>query len=116
MSWWPRRGGQADTGNAGVGSTDTGVRLEVPVQRRPEACDCVVSSVTMERLSAAMTRLEIRYLTDGDDSMLAMWERHAVLFTLEGPGSRPRARSKPPGTCPAGRGIRAPARWCPSRR
>lgn len=27
----------------------------------------------------------MRYLTDDDDSLLAIWERHAVLFSLEGP-------------------------------
>jgi hypothetical protein len=61
---------------------DSSHRLEVPAQRTP---DVFPRPVTMRRVSEALDRLEIRYLTDGDGSLLAMWERHALLFALEGP-------------------------------
>jgi hypothetical protein len=56
--------------------------LELPAQRTP---DRIAQPITMRRVGEALDRLEIRYLTDGDGSLLAMWERHAVLFALEGP-------------------------------
>jgi hypothetical protein len=61
---------------------ETALRTEVPAQRSP---DNMVRPVTMQRVAEALDRLEIRYLTDGDGSLLAMWERHALLFALEGP-------------------------------
>lgn len=45
----------------------------------------VAGPVTLPRICAALDRLDVRYLSDGHGSLLAMWERHAVLFTLEGP-------------------------------
>ena len=41
--------------------------------------------MTLARIGEALDLLDIRYLADGDGSLLAMWERHAVLFALEGP-------------------------------
>ena len=110
MPWWPLWGGQRarsrarDTdvlagatvaellGGSGAVATSHGVgaapsmdvagRLEVPLQRTPEA---LARPVTMRRIAEALDRLEIRYLTDNDGSLLAMWERHALLFALEGP-------------------------------
>ena len=119
MPWWPKRTGQADnTGPAGQG--DTGVRLEIPAPRRPEATCAQVAPVTMDRLMAAMDRLEIRYLTDGDGSLLAMWERHAVLFTLEGPDDEILViRARPHGTVPpdwADRAYRVVNEWNHTRR
>ncbi|HWB37058.1 MAG TPA: YbjN domain-containing protein [Rugosimonospora sp.] len=97
-----------------------GVRPEVPAQRRPAAGDTLVSPVTIERVRAALDRLEIRYLTDGDGNLLAMWERHAVLFALEGPDDQILVmRARPHGTVPqdwTDRGYRVLNEWNHSRR
>ena len=61
--------------------------------------------MTLRRVGDALDRLEIRYLADGDGSLLAMWERHAVLFALEGPDDEILVmRARPHGTVPAGLG------------
>jgi hypothetical protein len=92
MPWWPWRGEPAAA--AGKGPTaDAVLRVELPAPRVGERADqldpvrgpAAVSTVTMTRVAEILDRLEIRYLTDGDGSLLAMWERHAVLFALEGP-------------------------------
>ena len=44
-----------------------------------------VEPVTLRRVCDALDLLDVRYLADGDGNLLAMWERHAVLVTLEGP-------------------------------
>jgi hypothetical protein len=75
---------------ASIGSSSIGAgtalepapRLDVPAQRTPES---TARPITMRRICDALDRLEIRYLTDNDGSLLAMWERHALLFALEGP-------------------------------
>ena len=85
MPWWPKRGGQAGSEESATDRGDGAVRVELPSPRSPEPTEALVETVDMTRLAAALDRLEIRYLTDGDGSLLAMWERHAVLFTLEGP-------------------------------
>src|SRR5205807_1388074 len=58
--------------------------------------------------------------TDGDGSLLAMWERHAVLFTLEGPDDEILViRARPHGTVPpdwADRAYRVVNEWNHSRR
>jgi hypothetical protein len=41
--------------------------------------------VTLARIGKALDLLDIRFLADGDGDLLAMWERHAVLFTLDRP-------------------------------
>ena len=120
MPWWAKRESPADNASASAGGTDTGVRPEVPVPRRPSAGDSLVTPVSMARLRAALDRLEIRYLTDGDGSLLAMWERHAVLFTLEGPDDEILVmRARPHGTVPpdwADRAYRVVNEWNHSRR
>jgi hypothetical protein len=79
-----------------------------------------VSSVTLDRLSEALGRLDIRYLTDGDGSLLALWERHAVLFTLEGPSDEILVmRVRPHATVPpdwADRSYRVVNEWNHTRR
>jgi len=120
MAWWAKREPQADSAPASAGGTDTGVRPEVPTQRRPSAGDSLVSPVSMARLRAALDRLEIRYLTDGDGNLLAMWERHAVLFALEGPDDQIMVmRARPHGTVPSDwvdRAYRVVNEWNHSRR
>jgi hypothetical protein len=120
MPWWPKRGGQAGGDVSPAGGGDVGLRLEVPAQRTPEPIETVVSPVDLDRLGAALERLEIRYLTDGDGSLLAMWERHAVLFALEGPQDEILViRARPHGTVPrdwADRAYRVVNEWNHSRR
>jgi hypothetical protein len=120
MPWWPRRGGQAGSGGPAAAGGDVGVRMEFPGSRTPERTEALVAPVDMTRLAAALDRLEIRYLTDGDGSLLAMWERHAVLFTLEGPDDEILViRARPHGTVPpdwADRAFRVVNEWNHSRR
>jgi hypothetical protein len=103
-----------------VNGGDVGLRVELPAQRAPEPAETLVAAVDMARLGAALDRLEIRYLTDGDGSLLAMWERHAVLFTLEGPDDEILViRARPHGTVPpdwADRAYRVVNEWNHSRR
>jgi hypothetical protein len=44
-----------------------------------------IAPISSDRIAAALDHLEIRYVRDGDGALLAIWERHAVLFALEGP-------------------------------
>ena len=41
--------------------------------------------VTLTRIGGALDTLDIGYLADGAGNLLAVWERHAMLFTVEGP-------------------------------
>jgi len=120
MPWWPKRGGQTGDGEPVAAHGDVDVRVDVPAPRSPEPGEAVVAPVEMTRLAAALDRLEIRYLTDGDGSLLAMWERHAVLFTLEGPDDEILViRARPHGTVPpdwADRAYRVVNEWNHSRR
>jgi len=143
MPWWPLWGAQRGrsrvqnvdvvVGSAGqrvsAGSVVTGVvtghapaleasgRLELPAQRTP---DQLAQPITMRRVGEALDRLEIRYLTDGDGSLLAMWERHAVLFALEGPDDEILVmRGRPHGTVHpdwADRSYRVVNEWNHTRR
>ncbi|GIG68617.1 YbjN domain-containing protein [Phytomonospora endophytica] len=45
-----------------------------------------VRRLTTERITAALKRLKIRYLTDENGAVLAMWERHVLQIACEGPG------------------------------
>ena len=100
MPWWSWRPGPADGGEPDSRSRITvegGVRGGPPAPRQPgdsfpgsdrsPAADAPagVAPVTLSRICAALDLLEVRYLADGDGNLLAMWERHAVLVTLEGP-------------------------------
>ena len=79
MPWWQRRAGQTDT--------RTGDAADVPTGGNTTTVDraAVVATVTLARVAEALDKLDIRYLTDGSGTLLALWERHAVLFALEGP-------------------------------
>jgi hypothetical protein len=98
-------------------AVDTVLRLDIPTQRTAES---TARPVTMRRIAAALDRLEIRYLTDGDGSLLAMWERHALLFALEGPDDEILVmRGRPHGTVPrdwADRAYRVVNEWNHTRR
>lgn len=103
MPWWPWRAGQAD-GDAAIRRRRDSATVRVGVPEQRSSADQVPSDlstledipqgspplvpvrpVTLQRLTDTLDLLDIRYLADGDGSLLAMWERHAVLFTLEGP-------------------------------
>src|SRR5688500_1460213 len=100
MPWWSWRPGSA-AGNVqpdagGEVAVQSPVRVGVPAQREPSrsAVPSVpatpgrtvsVLPVQLARVGKALVRLDIRFLAAGGGSLLAMWERHAVLFTLEGP-------------------------------
>jgi Putative bacterial sensory transduction regulator len=100
-----------------AGSVDTVRRVDLPTQRNAEP---VARPVTAHRVAAALDRLEIRYLTDGDGSLLAMWERHALLFALEGPDDEILVmRGRPHSTVPpdwADRAYRVVNEWNHTRR
>jgi len=120
MPWWQKRGGQPGSDEPVGSPGDAAVRVELPAQRTSERSESSIEPVDMTRLAAALDRLEIRYLTDGDGSLLAMWERHAVLFTLEGPDDEILViRARPHGTVPpdwADRAYRVVNEWNHSRR
>jgi len=44
-----------------------------------------IAAITPDRLASALDQLDIRYVRDRDGALVAMWERHALLFALEGP-------------------------------
>lgn len=107
------------------------VRVGVPAQREPSrsgvpselstpgASDPVLP-VQLARVGKALDLLDIRFLADGGGSLLAMWERHAVLFTLEGPEDEILVmRARPHATVPpdwADRAYRVVNEWNHTRR
>lgn len=126
MPWWPLRssqrsiastssvGGPARTGHGGFGLAQRGAVAVQPGD------DSVATPITMQRVADSLDRLDIRYLTDGDGSLLAMWERHAVLFALEGPADEILVmRGRPHATVPpdwADRSYRVINEWNHTRR
>lgn len=135
MPWWSWRPGHTNGGEPDIRSRtpqDGAVRVGPPAPREP-GHDCVptdrfsiqqmpqgVAPVTLARVGEALDRLDIRYLADGDGSLLAMWERHAVLFTLEGPDDEILViRARPHATVPpdwADRAYRVVNEWNHTRR
>ncbi|MFC7535051.1 YbjN domain-containing protein [Actinoplanes sp. GCM10030250] len=134
MPWWSWRPGSAagdepDTG--GEVAVQSTVRVGVPAQREPGrtgvpselsstgSCE-TVSVVSLARIGKALDLLDIRFLADGGGSLLAMWERHAVLFTLEGPDDEILVmRARPHATVPpdwADRAYRVVNEWNHTRR
>lgn len=107
------------------------VRVGVPAQREPSrtgvpselstaASSDAVAPVSLTRIGKALDMLDIRFLADGGGSLLAMWERHAVLFTLEGPDDEILVmRARPHATVPpdwADRAYRVVNEWNHTRR
>lgn len=43
------------------------------------------AQLTLARLRGALDDLDVRYLIEAEGSLLAVWARHAMLFTVEGP-------------------------------
>jgi len=137
MPWWSWRPGQAgggETKTRGDSPGNGGVRIGPPAQREGgsgsvclpaevstlDALTPKVLPVTLRRVGEALDLLEVRYLADGDGSLLAMWERHAVLFTLEGPEDEILVmRARPHATVPpdwADRAYRVVNEWNHTRR
>ncbi|MEU4162724.1 YbjN domain-containing protein [Actinoplanes sp. NPDC026670] len=136
MPWWSWRPGsaasneQSDTGGGEVAVQST-VRVGVPAQREPSRSGVAsdlstpgtsdpVTPVQLTRVGKALDLLDIRFLADGGGSLLAMWERHAVLFTLEGPEDEILVmRARPHATVPpdwADRAYRVVNEWNHTRR
>jgi len=130
MPWWSWRPGQAGGGDAKtLDGTDKGVRYGPHTPRRPEStaegqngstANPFGAEVAPRRIGEALDLLDVRYLSDGDGSLLAMWERHAVLFTLEGPDDEILViRARPHATVPpdwADRAYRVVNEWNHTRR
>jgi hypothetical protein len=134
MPWWSWRPGSAagdepDTG--GEVAVQSTVRVGVPAQREPSrtgvpselsttASSDAVAPVSLTRIGKALDMLDIRFLADGGGSLLAMWERRAVLFTLEGPDDEILVmRARPHATVPpdwADRAYRVVNEWNHTRR
>jgi hypothetical protein len=116
MLWWPRRGdsvsdreqtrvpvrwGLVDSVVDGSDRSVDGEGVFGSTEPSLPAPD-IVAPVTNARVSDVLDRLEVRYLRDGEGAMLAMWERHAVLFALEGPKDEILViRARPHATVPA---------------
>ncbi|KWV32015.1 YbjN domain-containing protein [Micromonospora rifamycinica] len=134
MPWWSWRPGPAAGGDTETrsGITVDSVRMGPPSPRQP-ADDCPVTErpavtdrpvsvapVTLARVCDALDLLDVRYLADGDGNLLAMWERHAVLVTLEGPEDEILVmRARPHATVPpdwADRAYRVVNEWNHTRR
>ena len=115
MPWWQRRAGHTDTRAGEPVGADVTTVDDLVVNRSP-----VVAPVTLTRIAEALDRLDIRYLTDGGGTLLALWERHAVLFALEGPDDEILVmRARPHATVPpdwADRSYRVVNEWNHSRR
>jgi hypothetical protein len=78
VAWWRRGEAVHDASGA-----DTELLGEGTGSIRPEAL--IARPMDMERVKDSLRRLEIRFLTDEDGDVLALWEGHSLLFSLEGP-------------------------------
>jgi len=111
MPWWSWRAGHADTSPENE-SSSTVATVTGPAGQSSDVdtadLDATIRPVTLDRLSQALDAVDIRYLTDVSGSLLALWERHAVLFTLEGPTDEILVmRVRPHATVPPDWGDRA---------
>ncbi|MEV0732990.1 MULTISPECIES: YbjN domain-containing protein [Polymorphospora] len=130
MPWWSWRPGHAGGVEPETRSRiaeDGNIRVGPPAQREPahdrastertltKDMPTTVAPVTLCRIGEALDLLDIRYLADGYGSLLAMWERHAVLFALEGPEDEILVmRARPHSTVPpdwADRAYRVVNEW-----
>jgi hypothetical protein len=134
MPWWSWRPGPTGSGAPEAGgeiALQGTVRVGVPTQREPGHVGVTadlstveepqqVAPVTLARIGKGLDLLDVRFLADGGGSLLAMWERHAVLFTLEGPDDEILVmRARPHATVPpdwADRAYRVVNEWNHTRR
>ena len=75
MAWW--RKGETVTPSGGQ------VRQLSALQERDWQPD-EARPITLERVKETLRRLQIRFLTDDDGYLLALWEGHSVLFGVQG--------------------------------
>ena len=117
MPWWSWRAGHADTSSESESSSAVATATS---EGDTTDADATVRPVDLDRLSQALDAVDIRYLTDVSGSLLALWERHAVLFTLEGPTDEILVmRVRPHATVPpdwADRAYRVVNEWNHTRR
>jgi hypothetical protein len=78
VAWWRRGDAVRDAPEPDSTLLEDG---GAPVAREA----LVARPVDMDRIKASLRRLEIRFLTDEDGDVLALWEDHSLLFSLEGP-------------------------------
>jgi len=125
MPRWPWRaeqpnGSKADSNVAQLPREDATSMIDGVGEVAQEESAGQFPPVTLPRVAAVLEQLEIRYLTDGDGSLLALWERHAVLFALEGPSDEILViRARPHATVPpdwADRSYRVVNEWNHTRR
>jgi hypothetical protein len=91
---------EAATINPPVPSGRTGTHDLMPLLR---AASVGPSPVTPNRLADALRRIDVYFLSDpASGNLVAMWERHAVMFALEGPDKDIlMVRARAHGTVPA---------------
>jgi len=91
MPFWRRNNAAGDGRD---GNVDTTVNTRIPAVRTGThdlmpllaAAGRNPRPVTADRLGEALRRIDVYFLTDpGSSNLVAMWERHAVMFALEGP-------------------------------
>jgi len=125
MPRWPWRTEQAgesktDSIVAQLPRDDATSTIDGASEKPQEDGAGVITPVTLLRVAEALEKLDIRYLTDGDGSLLALWERHAVLFALEGPSDEILViRARPHATVPpdwAERSYQVVNEWNHTRR
>lgn len=133
MAWFSWQRGWRSSGQPG----QTQERVVVPTQREmfripddlsgldslPPATTLLSTAtpcVNLRRVAATLDLLDIRYLSDGEESLLALWERHALLFAIEGPEDEILViRARPHATVPpelADLAYRAVNEWNHTRR
>ncbi|WP_344174016.1 YbjN domain-containing protein [Pilimelia columellifera] len=124
----PAAGGGGDAGENGPAGAHVEPQAAtaagaVVVSAEPVGDDLATETtapVTLRRIGEGLDKLDIRFLADGDGSLLAMWERHAVLFTVEGPEDEILViRARPHSTVPpdwADRAYRVVNEWNHTRR
>jgi hypothetical protein len=130
FSWQRLRVGQSATGTARPRTVPQQRSLfEVPddlsmMDSLPPAPTTLATAetpqVNLRRIAATLDLLDIRYLSDGEESLLALWERHALLFAVEGPDDEILViRARPHATVPpelADLAYRAVNEWNHTRR
>lgn len=93
MLWRPKRENSSRESDAGRGSVQWAVAEFAGAATDSVAGTAVVPRqgatpappITTDRLAAALEAADVRHVRDGNGALVAMWERYAVLFELEGP-------------------------------
>jgi len=120
MPWWSWRAGNADTSSGSESPATITTVTGATSEGDTADSNATIRPVTLDRLSHALDTVDIRFLTDVSGSLLALWERHAVLFTLEGPTDEILVmRVRPHATVPpdwADRAYRVVNEWNHTRR